>query len=261
MQVTIVTPVYNGKNDILDLFYNIEELLTPDLKWLIVNDCSTDDTQSVLKKICSENKYINYINLENNSGPSIARYTGVKESSTDYVLFIDADDLFIKDSLVRFLDFCSKQYFDYYYAPLKSIHNKSDVKLLEKSISEEIRIIKKPTDFIRYGFPQPSSLLVSKSFFINNIKVDRLKWGEDFLLFIQLAKNGQGVRWSQVVSLYVVTGNGRGSLLSLKYRMNLSLLLFKESFHGRNKISGFVFSVYLTLRHVASYCYKRLFVK
>jgi glycosyltransferase involved in cell wall biosynthesis len=75
----------------------IESALTqnwPNKEVIIVDDGSTDHTRVVAKKYES----IQYIYQEN-QGLSSARNTGAKNSSGDYIVFLDADDWLLSDSL------------------------------------------------------------------------------------------------------------------------------------------------------------------
>jgi glycosyltransferase involved in cell wall biosynthesis len=62
---------------------------------IIVDDASTDDTASV----CRALEGIKYIRLEQNQGVAGARNVGLLASSSDYIAFLDDDDLRMPGSL------------------------------------------------------------------------------------------------------------------------------------------------------------------
>ncbi|HEV7698812.1 MAG TPA: glycosyltransferase family 2 protein [Pyrinomonadaceae bacterium] len=62
---------------------------------IVVDDASTDETASV----CRELKGIKYIRLERNQGVAGARNIGILASSSDYIAFLDDDDLRLPGSL------------------------------------------------------------------------------------------------------------------------------------------------------------------
>lgn len=66
-----------------------------DLEVIVVDDCSTDNTPEVCEKISG----IRYVRLSANSGLANARNVGIAESSTDFVAFLDDDDLRLPGSL------------------------------------------------------------------------------------------------------------------------------------------------------------------
>ncbi len=62
-----------------------------DIEILIVDDGSSDDTESIVKRLQAGDPRIRYLYQEN-QGPSAARNTGVLNSSSALVAFLDADD-------------------------------------------------------------------------------------------------------------------------------------------------------------------------
>ena len=66
-----------------------------DLEVVVVDDCSTDETADVCEKLAN----IRYIRLTTNQGLAHARNVGVAESSSEFVAFLDDDDLRLPGSL------------------------------------------------------------------------------------------------------------------------------------------------------------------
>lgn len=62
---------------------------------IVVDDCSTDDTPAV----CAQIDNIRYVRLNANAGLANARNTGIAESSSDFIAFLDDDDLRLPGSL------------------------------------------------------------------------------------------------------------------------------------------------------------------
>jgi glycosyltransferase involved in cell wall biosynthesis len=69
----------------------------PDLEVIVVDDCSTDETPDV----CAELADVRYIKLSTNQGLAHARNVGVEESSSEFIAFLDDDDLRLPDSLEK----------------------------------------------------------------------------------------------------------------------------------------------------------------
>jgi hypothetical protein len=66
-----------------------------DLEVVVVDDCSTDDTATV----CAKLENIRYIRLATNQGLAHARNVGLAESSSDFIAFLDDDDLRLPGSV------------------------------------------------------------------------------------------------------------------------------------------------------------------
>lgn len=80
----------------------------PWYEWIIVNDGSTQSTEK-LEELCKKDQRIKLIHQEN-KGASVARNRAIRESSTDIVIPLDADDL-IEPTYVE------KIYFGLYFNP------------------------------------------------------------------------------------------------------------------------------------------------
>lgn len=91
MDVSIIMPVYN-----VGVFLDeaIESLLnqSTDVKYeiIIINDASTDNTSSVLKKY--NDSKIKILNNKNNLGPGASRNKGIEKARGNYLMFVDGDD-------------------------------------------------------------------------------------------------------------------------------------------------------------------------
>ena len=62
------------------------------LEIIIVDDCSTDYTEEVVKKYQAKDSRIKYFKHEKNMGNAHARNTALKNCSGFYVAFMDDDD-------------------------------------------------------------------------------------------------------------------------------------------------------------------------
>ena len=87
---SIIIPVYNAEKNISCIVNQITNITFTDYELILVNDGSTDVSKKILDSI--NNKNIKVIH-QKNSGPSLARNTGIKKSSGEYILFFDADDI------------------------------------------------------------------------------------------------------------------------------------------------------------------------
>lgn len=254
--ITIITPAYNAEKTIIKLYENLKKLISKDIKWIIVNDKSTDNTQKEILKITNENVNVTSFELSENKGPQYARYYGILKSKTNLIFLLDADDFIYEENFRKFIEFIQQSpNYDFYFSIIKSISNKSLYNHNEKFNKKNIIKISKPTDFITHSFPHPSSLVINKYFYLGIYKDCDLTWGEDIYMYLLLSQYGQGIRWSIPVSCYVNNNQGRGSKISFSSRYKLSLVLFKQSFK-KKPINSLLFSSYMSFRYLISYLYK-----
>ena len=93
--VDLVVPCYNEEEG-LSVFVKettkvIEKIKGYNFTFILVNDGSKDNTYGVMKKLAKEYKNIKYISFSRNFGKESAMYAGLKSSTADYVVVMDAD--------------------------------------------------------------------------------------------------------------------------------------------------------------------------
>lgn len=94
--LSIITPNYNSFHLLTRSLDQFKRWNNVNIEWIIVDDCSTDDSYIKLKEYKKQNVGLN-INIyqnESNSGPGVARNLGVKMSHGKYITFLDSDDFF-----------------------------------------------------------------------------------------------------------------------------------------------------------------------
>jgi glycosyltransferase involved in cell wall biosynthesis len=94
-KITIVVPCKNEENYIAHLLIHLRQQSIGDTR-IIIADCSTDNTREVIEIMKGE---LNVEIIE--GGPvSTAKNNGARLVTTPYILFIDADVLFFKDTVI-----------------------------------------------------------------------------------------------------------------------------------------------------------------
>ena len=94
---SVIMPVYNGEKFIDDAIHSVCAQTYDNWELIIVNDGSKDNTADVLKKY-ETNSQIKIIHKEN-GGVSVARNTAISASKGDYIVFLDADDVWHSNHL------------------------------------------------------------------------------------------------------------------------------------------------------------------
>lgn len=91
IMLSIVTPTYNRAGTLQMAFDCLQEQTSKDFEWIIVDDGSTDDTESICESFVSECFDIRYIKKEN-GGKHTAVNKGVAFAHGKFLLILDSDD-------------------------------------------------------------------------------------------------------------------------------------------------------------------------
>ncbi|AUC23105.1 hypothetical protein BTO15_13820 [Polaribacter sejongensis] len=90
MKISVVIPLYNKKDSIVNTINTVLNQTVLPNEIIIVNDGSTDGSDKIVSKL--EHPLVRLI-YQNNSGVSVARNTGVDKAKHEWIAFLDADDI------------------------------------------------------------------------------------------------------------------------------------------------------------------------
>lgn len=100
IKLTIFTPTYNRKNELIHVYKSLLEQTNKEFNWLIIDDGSTDNTESMVNEWIDDNKInITYYKKEN-GGKHTAYNYAVDKCNTDYMFVaLDSDNTMTKDAV------------------------------------------------------------------------------------------------------------------------------------------------------------------
>lgn len=103
--VSVITPVYNCKNVFKDTFLSMISQTYKNIEWIIIDDCSTDDSFNLISKYANDYSFIKVIHLEKNGGSAKARNLGLDVANGKYITFLDGDDMIDESYIQEQVDF------------------------------------------------------------------------------------------------------------------------------------------------------------
>ena len=97
-RVSVIIPVYNSEKTIGEALDSVAAQMYTDYEVIVVNDGSSDQSESIIKKYMRPPLDVTYVE-QANKGPAAARNAGLRLAKGEFVVFLDADDLWDKDKL------------------------------------------------------------------------------------------------------------------------------------------------------------------
>lgn len=91
-RLSVVMPVYNAENYLKESIDSILNQTYKDFKFIIIDDGSTDNSLDIIKRYSEIDNRIRYITREN-KGLVYTLNEGIKESESEYIARMDADDI------------------------------------------------------------------------------------------------------------------------------------------------------------------------
>lgn len=97
--VSVIMPVYNGEKTVQLALNSLLQQTFPNWRCIIVNDGSTDGTKTMLDALTDTRFKI--IHLKKNVGRGAARQIALDHAEGDYLTYLDADDFYHKDKILK----------------------------------------------------------------------------------------------------------------------------------------------------------------
>ena len=91
--ISIFTPTYNRKNLLKRLYQSLLEQTDKNFEWIIVDDGSTDNTETLIAEWITENKIKIKYQYQQNAGKHVAFNRGIDLASGKLYFCVDSDDL------------------------------------------------------------------------------------------------------------------------------------------------------------------------
>ena len=180
-KVSIILPNYNSSKTIKKTISSIVNQTYKNWDLIIVDDNSDELTKKILSKYKNKKK-IKIHFLHKNKGAAYCRNLAIKKSRSDYIAFIDSDDLWKQNKLKIQMNFMKKNNYFFTYTNYKTFKLKNPIK---KNIIVPSKFNFK--SFVKNTSIATSTMIVKRSI-SNNIKFSNTKICEDYFYKCQLLK-------------------------------------------------------------------------
>lgn len=217
-KVSVIIPVFNPSEMIKETLCSVLNQSYSNLDIWLIDDGSSIDYLDDIKKYLNE-PIVHFIQLGENVGPGKARNVGIAKSDGQYLAFIDSDDLWENDKLLKQINFMKNEKIGLCF---------SEYQVIREENHELIRTIKVPS-ILDYPSLLKNTIIGCSTVVIDRIKVGpvfmpNIKGSEDTATWLLILKKGYQARGLQesLVSYYLRDqsfSNNKWKMLGRTWRM------------------------------------------
>ena len=241
--VSIIMPSYNTAKFISETIESVLAQTYTNWELIIVDDCSTDNTDEVVKSFLSDNR-IKYIKNEKNSGAAVSRNRALREAKGKWIAFLDSDDLWMPDKLQKQIAFMKEN--DYHF----SYTNYIEIDENSQPNGQSVTGPKKITRHGMYNYCWMGCLTVMyDAETVGLIQIADIKKNNDYAMWLKACKKADCYLLDKVLAMYRRGRTGSISSHSVKTLIRWHYDLFRKAekqsvmlatFHtARNLVFGF----------------------
>jgi len=123
--VSIIMPSYNTSKYIKETIESVLVQSYANWELIIVDDCSTDNTDDVVNQYLADER-IHYMKNEKNSGAAVSRNRALREAKGKWIAFLDSDDLWYPEKLEKQIEFMVNGDYHFSYTNYEEIDEQSN---------------------------------------------------------------------------------------------------------------------------------------
>lgn len=179
--VSVIMPSWNTERFIANSIQSVINQTYQSWELIIVDDCSTDDTDSVVAGFSDER--IKYLKNEKNCGAALTRNRALREAKGEWIAFLDSDDLWMPDKLEKQITFMQENNYFLSYHEYEKIDEEGNLLHLYVS-GPEIVDKRKMYNYDYIG--QLTMMYSAKQFGL--IQIKDIKKNNDYAIRLQLYK-------------------------------------------------------------------------
>jgi len=240
--VSVIIPYYRKKHYILRTLKSVIKQTYKNLEIIIIYDDPKKKDLKLIKKMVSMDKRIKLLVNRNNIGAGKSRNRGIKNSKGDYIAFIDADDIWLKNKTKLQLSLMKKRKLDFTHTNYSIINQKN--KKLSKRIARDFKEV---NDLIKSCDIGLSTVMIRRDI-LSASSFPGLKTKEDFVLWLRLLS--KNIKFYGINKNLVYWSKNLDSLSSSTFQKLLDGYRVYNSYMKYNFLKSFYYLLCLSFNYL-----------
>lgn len=241
--VSIIMPSYNTADYIEVSIESVQHQTYENWELIIVDDCSTDNTDEVVRPFLIDER-IHYLKNEKNSGAAISRNRALREAKGKWIAFLDSDDLWLPEKLEKQVVFMEQNGYHFSYTNYEEINmagEKTGVR-----VTGPKRITK--TGMFNYCWPGCLTVMYDAEA-VGLIQIADIKKNNDYAMWLKVCRKADCYLMDECLAQYRKGRAGSISTHGNKTMIGWHYKLFHDAENqnslrsaintGRNLVFGF----------------------
>ena len=214
MLVSVIIPYYKKKKYIEKTISSVINQTYKNIEIIIVYDDEDLDELEVIKKIQKIDDRIILLVNNKSFGAGESRNIGIRHSKGNYIAFLDADDVWIKNKIERQLEFMKKN------QALISHTSYNVIDKYDNFLSKRLARDFNDSNSLLYSCDIGlSTVMIKKTVFENHVAFPKIKTKEDFVLWIKILElNIKIYGYNEVLTLWRKLNNSLSSSVYQKIK-------------------------------------------
>lgn len=245
--VSIIMPSYNTGRFISETIESVLAQSHSNWELIIVDDCSTDNTDEIVEDYISDDR-IKYIKNDRNRGAAISRNRALCKAKGKWIAFLDSDDLWEPQKLEKQIAFMENH--KYHFSYTNYIEIDEDSTSIGKSVTGPKRITKHGM----YNYCWMGCLTVMyDAEAIGLVQIEDIKKNNDYAMWLKICKKANCHLLDENLARY---RKRSGSISNLGY---FQLIKWHYRIFRHAEMQGMLLSLFNTGRNLVFGMWKKLF--
>lgn len=248
--VSIIMPSYNTADYIEASIESVRHQTYENWELIIVDDCSSDNTDEVVRPFLSDRR-IRYLKNEQNSGAAISRNRALREAKGKWIAFLDSDDLWLPEKLEKQVSFMEQNGYHFSYT------NYEEINMAGEKTGVRVTGPKKITKTGMFNYCWPGCLTVMyDAEAVGLIQISDIKKNNDYAMWLKVCRKANCYLLDECLAQYRKGRTGSVSSHSFRTMIGWHYRLFREA-----EGFGVGKSVWLTVKNLVFGFYKKQMYK
>lgn len=231
--VSIIMPSFGTAPFIAESIESVQAQSYKNWELIIVDDCSPDNTDDVVRPYLSDER-IKYLKNEKNSGAAVSRNRALREAKGKWIAFLDSDDLWMPEKLEKQIRFMEKNGYCFSYTNYAEIDTEDHRNGI--TVTGPKKVTK--TGFFNYCWPGCLTVMYDAET-VGLIQIADIKKNNDYAMWLKVCRKADCYLLDEELALYRRGRAGSVSTQSIKTMIGWHYKLYRDA-EGQNPVEAVI---------------------